>query len=224
MENQAELLSAFYEFQQKVQNPGKDTEGYGYKYATLDSVIKSVKEAMEGTGLSFNQEVTSNEDKIGVTTNIFHKSGQMMSFGPFFIDKVNAKQMNNAQGAGAAITYARRYSLSATAGIASEEDTDASSDRGNNYSSQSTGGSSKSSKRQSKTAKKKPQLPEKAFIRIKELKEITEDSNDEWNDKTKKFVKSLIKNYNKDKIDKLTDEEFTDLKEAFKGSLDIEVE
>jgi len=216
MENQAELLSAFYEFQQKVQNPSKNTEGYGYKYATLDSVIASVKEAMEGTGLSFNQEVTTANGQIGVTTNIFHQSGQMMSFGPFYIDKVNAKQMINAQGSGAAITYARRYSLSATAGIASEEDTDASSGRGSNKQTNYSNKKSNRSKKQSKS--------DKRTIRMKELKKVAENADDGWNKETAGFIGSLIKNYNKDKLDKLTDNEFAELKKTFKGSLDIEVE
>ena len=218
MENQAELLSAFYEFQQKVQNPSKNTEGYGYKYATLDSVIQCVKEAMEGTGLSFNQEVTSDGDRVGVTTNIFHKSGEMLKFGPFYIDKVQAKQMNNAQGAGAAITYARRYSLSATAGIASEEDTDASSGRGNSKQSYSSNSKSKRSKKQSK--------PDKRTIRMNELKSIVKDTGNEWSKQIQSEIGTVIKNYKKGAVQNLTEKEFEQAKKTIKASLkaDNEVE
>lgn len=119
------IMPAFKEFQQEVQNPKKDTEGYNYKYATLDAVIRHVKEAMQGKGLSFNQQVSSGENgTIAVTTNIFHDSGQWMSFGPLELPKDDGQQRSKVQAAGSSITYARRYSLAATMGLASEEDTD----------------------------------------------------------------------------------------------------
>ena len=124
-ENVNEILPAFHKFQQEVENPKKCKEGYGYKYAPLDAVVKVVKIAMQDYGLSFNQEVSYDEDgNILVTTNIFHESGQWLSFGPLGLPKDNGQQRSDVQAAGSSITYARRYSLSAAMGLASEEDTD----------------------------------------------------------------------------------------------------
>jgi hypothetical protein len=139
-----EVMKSFMEFQQEVVNPVKDTKGYGYKYAKLDSVVDVVKEAMSGKGLSFNQEVGYDErGNILVTTNIFHESGQWLSFGPVGLPKDTGKSMSDVQGAGSSITYARRYSLAAATGLASEEDVDGSNSRGsrksiNNNSSRSS--------------------------------------------------------------------------------------
>ena len=120
-----EVLPAFHKFQQEVQNPKKDKEGYGYKYAPLDSVVCTVKQAMSDKGLSFNQEVSYDEQgNVLVTTNIFHESGQWLSFGPLGLPKDDGQQRSDVQAAGSSITYARRYSLSAAMGLASEEDTD----------------------------------------------------------------------------------------------------
>jgi hypothetical protein len=147
------VMKAFMEFQQEVVNPVKDTKGYGYKYAKLDSVVDVVKEAMAGKGLSFNQEVGyDGKGNILVTTNIFHESGQWLSFGPVGLPKDTGKSMSDVQGAGSSITYARRYSLAAATGLASEEDVDGSNSRGSR---KSTNNHSSGSNKQVKTATKK---------------------------------------------------------------------
>ena len=148
-----EVMKAFMEFQQEVNNPVKDTEGYGYKYAKLDSVVDVVKEAMAGKGLSFNQEVGyDGKGNILVTTNIFHESGQWLSFGPVGLPKDTGKSMSDVQGAGSSITYARRYSLAAATGLASEEDVDGSNSRGSR---KSTNNHSSGSNQKGETATKK---------------------------------------------------------------------
>ena len=148
-----EVMKAFMEFQQEVVNPVKDTKGYGYKYAKLDSVVDVVKEAMAGKGLSFNQEVGyDGKGNILVTTNIFHESGQWLSFGPVGLPKDTGKSMSDVQGAGSSITYARRYSLAAATGLASEEDVDGSNSRGSR---KSTNNHSSGSNQKGETATKR---------------------------------------------------------------------
>jgi hypothetical protein len=73
-------------------------------------------------GLSVLQDLT-NESGGGVncTTLILHSSGQSLKLGPLFMP---ASKLD-AQGMGSAATYARRYTLLATAGVAGEEDDDA---------------------------------------------------------------------------------------------------
>ena len=120
-----QILPEFYQFQQDVQNPKKAAEGYGYMYMTLDDLIDHARKAMAGRGLSFSQEVRSGDNgDIELMTRIYHISGQWLSFGPLVLPKDNDKKMNRIQQAGSAITYARRYSLAAALGIASEIDSD----------------------------------------------------------------------------------------------------
>ena len=83
-------------------------------YADLASVIKVIKPAFAKHGLSFVQlPVTSEGGRgVGVSTMLMHESGEWLQ-GEYLLpmDKVSA------QGAGSAITYARRYALSALCGI-----------------------------------------------------------------------------------------------------------
>ncbi len=119
------LMPEFYQFQQDVQNPKKVAAGQGYKYMTLDDLIDHTRKAMSGRDLSFSQEVRSGENgDIELMTRIYHTSGQWLAFGPLVLPRDNDKKMNQIQQAGSAITYARRYSLAAALGIASEEDND----------------------------------------------------------------------------------------------------
>jgi len=120
-----QIMPEFYQFQQNVKNPKKSAKGQGYKYMTLDELIDHTRKAMTGLGLSFSQEVSSSENgNIELMTRIYHTSGQWLAFGPLILPKDNDKKMNQIQQAGSAITYARRYSLAAALGIASEEDND----------------------------------------------------------------------------------------------------
>ncbi len=121
------IISEFHRFQQQVKFPEKarTAAGQGYKYMTLDDLIDHAREAMAGLGLSFSQEVRSgNNGDIELMTRIYHTSGQWLSFGPLVLPADNGRDMNKIQQTGSAITYARRYSLAAALGIASEEDND----------------------------------------------------------------------------------------------------
>ena len=83
-------------------------------FADLESVIKIIKPAFFKHGLSFIQlPITSEGGKgIGVSTMLMHSSGQWIE-GEYLLplEKVTP------QGAGAAITYARRYGLVSLVGI-----------------------------------------------------------------------------------------------------------
>jgi hypothetical protein len=92
---------------------------FNSSYADLTSVIKVIKEPFAKWGLSFVQlPVTSaGGNGVGVSTMLMHKSGQWLQ-GEYLLpmDKVTP------QGAGSAITYARRYALQSLVGIPSVDD------------------------------------------------------------------------------------------------------
>lgn len=118
-EENKELFQALTIARAKVVQPKKDKANpyFGSKYVPLEAVVDCVEKAVEGTGLSFLQDIEANE----LSTVIFHENGQWASLGAVELKPTK----NDPQQLGSAITYARRYSLSTVFGITSEEDDDA---------------------------------------------------------------------------------------------------
>jgi len=87
------------------------------KYADLGEVIKAIKEPFANHGLSYVQFPIEDNGRVGVETILMHDSGEFLS-NLFTV----ALTKQDAQGAGSAITYCRRYALQAVAGIPSEDD------------------------------------------------------------------------------------------------------
>ena len=120
-ESITDLATALCLAQAEMGGAIKDSNNPFFKssYADLTSVIKVIKEPFAKYGLSFVQlPVTSaGGNGIGVSTMLMHKSGQWLQ-GEYLLpmDKVTP------QGAGSAITYARRYALQALVGIPSVDD------------------------------------------------------------------------------------------------------
>ena len=98
-------------------NKGANNPFFKSKYADLGAVVEAVKEPFSNNGLSYVQFPIEEGGKIGVETILLHESGEYLS-NKFTV--VTPKQ--DAQGAGSAITYCRRYGLQAVAGIPSEDD------------------------------------------------------------------------------------------------------
>ena len=120
-ESITDLATALCLAQAEMGGASKDSNNPFFKssYADLTSVIKVIKEPFYKYGLSFVQlPVTSaGGNGVGVSTMLMHKSGQWLQ-GEYLLpmDKVTP------QGAGAAITYARRYALQSLVGIPSVDD------------------------------------------------------------------------------------------------------
>lgn len=91
---------------------------YG-KYADLASIMDAIRKPLADNGLSVTQDACGTTGMVGVTTRIMHTSGQWLESEPLMLPAGN-----DAQKAGAALTYARRYSLTAALGIAADEDDD----------------------------------------------------------------------------------------------------
>jgi hypothetical protein len=121
-ESITEIAKALSIFQSEVKQPEKNGENphFKSKYVTLDGTVKSIHECAPKHGLSYTQMPVSDENGVGVVTVIFHTSGQFIEFDPFILplDK------KTAQGVGSALTYSKRYALSAAFGIVSDIDDD----------------------------------------------------------------------------------------------------
>jgi hypothetical protein len=115
-----ELFSAMALAFPKIEGAIKDCNNpyFKSKYADLSSVVAAIKPALGEHGLCFVQHVHSTPNFASVETVILHSSGESMSCG---ITSVPIGKLD-AQGYGSALTYARRYSLSAAFGVAPEDD------------------------------------------------------------------------------------------------------
>lgn len=120
-ESVAGLAAALAKAQGQMKGAIKDSANpfFKSKYADLASVVEAIRAAFSANGLSYIQTVEPSEkDEVRVETTLLHSSGEWISCGVLSlpVSKVDA------QGYGSALTYARRYSLSAAVGVAPEDD------------------------------------------------------------------------------------------------------
>lgn len=98
--------------------PTKSGKNFSYYYTTLAAVISAINDATENEDLDFLQEPVIGENNVGVRTYLFNSLGAIMDCGVYG----SPSQKKDAQGYGSALTYAKRYSLCAIFGIATEDD------------------------------------------------------------------------------------------------------
>lgn len=96
---------------------GKNNPFFKSSYADLGAVVQAVKEPFADNGLAYIQFPIEENGRVGVETILTHTSGEWIS-NKFTVQLTK----QDAQGAGSAITYCRRYALQAIAGIPSEDD------------------------------------------------------------------------------------------------------
>ena len=113
------LAAAIVAAQAEMPVAAKDQKGNYGAYADLPSVISTVRPVLVLHGLGFVQSPFGDGERIGVTTRLIHRSGQWMEGS---VSLVAGKQ--TPQGAGGAITYARRYGLQSMLGLITDDDDD----------------------------------------------------------------------------------------------------
>ena len=89
------------------------------KYADLASCWEAVREPLAKAEIAVIQEATLTEAGVSVRTILIHSSGQYLTTEPLTVPLGNKK---DAHAVGSAITYAKRYSLSAALGIVADDD------------------------------------------------------------------------------------------------------
>lgn len=100
---------------------GSDNPFYKSKYADINDVIKTIKEALNNNDIAYLQptkciEVAGTKVNV-VETILMHESGESISAQTEIIcDKVDAQKF------GAAVTYARRFGLQSIVGLPAEDD------------------------------------------------------------------------------------------------------
>lgn len=123
-EQTSNLLKAMIEAAPEISSISKSKQAYGYKYATLDSLIDMLRLVLPKHGLWFMQMPTRFDGKSTLTTRVFHESGEWIEDSIEMTDTELQGKANDTQKVGASITYFRRYALSSIFGVASDEDVD----------------------------------------------------------------------------------------------------
>ena len=116
------LATALLAAQKEMKNPAFDSMNphFKSKFASLSAVREAVLPILLKHGLVLTQFPKGSDGAAGCVNRLLHTSGEWLEE-----DCLLPLDKNNAQGAGSAITYSRRYSLQSIAGVVADEDDDA---------------------------------------------------------------------------------------------------
>jgi hypothetical protein len=132
----AQIAAALVSALSKLKNPPRNrsvevsTKGggrYSFRYATLDKILDAARPVLAAEGVALYQPISTNErGGLVLLTRLLHRSGEWMETSiPL------PSPGSDPQGFGSAVTYLRRYAVTALLGIASDEDDDANRAAGN---------------------------------------------------------------------------------------------
>lgn len=127
-----ELAAALAKAQGAFANAEKDGKNphLGNRYVTLTSVWDAIRKPLSDNGLAVVQVTDTDHDgAITLITRLVHASGQWIE-ATYPVIGTEGRGINAAQAMGSALTYARRYSLTALVGAVADEDDDASAATG----------------------------------------------------------------------------------------------
>jgi len=160
MENIKNLAKALVKATAQIEGATKDSTNphFRNKYADLASVTDAIKKPLNDHGLTYSQIIHRLEGGVGVETLIIHESGETMSNGIAFVPAPK----NDPHGYGSALTYARRYSLSACFGVIQEDD-------------DANGATNKLPTQVPNKPITKPSAPQTKQVQVKELQPFTEE-------------------------------------------------
>lgn len=120
-EHIGKLADALAKAQADIKAIGKDRTNPHFKnrYATLDAILDTIRPTLAKHGLSIVQGASDTTTGFNVETWLVHASGE-------YIANVVAVPVSkqDAQGVGSALTYGRRYGVSALLALSTDEDDD----------------------------------------------------------------------------------------------------
>lgn len=114
-----EITAALAKAQAVIRNAAMDKTNPAFKskYADLSSVWAACRNALSTNGIAVFQSPSADGAKVTVTTLLAHSTGEWVE-GELTV----TADKGTPQGIGSAITYARRYGLSALVGVAPGDD------------------------------------------------------------------------------------------------------
>lgn len=116
-----ELASALCKVQATMQPIARSADNpfFSSRYSDLSAVWEGIRKPLTDNGFCVIQAADVDESLVIVTTTLLHSSGQ------FVKSRIRMRPVkSDPQGIGSAITYARRYALSAIVGACSEGEDD----------------------------------------------------------------------------------------------------
>lgn len=116
------IAPALVKAQSDIKSVGRDSVNPAFrsKYTSLDAIMESVRPILARCGLIVMQSVVESMDNmLTVETRLIHSSGEWMA-GCVAVPVMQS----TAHGYGSALSYGRRYSLSALLALASDDDDD----------------------------------------------------------------------------------------------------
>jgi phosphomevalonate kinase len=116
------IAEALVSAQKEIKFAVKDSTNphFKSKYANINSVIDAVKAPLNNNGIAILQSLSPSDDnKLHLTTRLIHSSGEWIED-----TAVCPLQKQDPQGMGSAVSYIRRYSLSAFLSLYSDTDDD----------------------------------------------------------------------------------------------------
>jgi ERF superfamily len=115
------LVAALGELEDVARARTANAGTYSYRYADLGDVLAAARPVFARHALAISQVPVVDTLTVEITTTIWHSSGQWLKAAP-----LRLPAGSTAQQTGSAITYARRYSIMALLGLATEDDDGAS--------------------------------------------------------------------------------------------------
>ena len=115
-----QIAEALVSAQKEIKFAVKDSTNphFKSKYANINSVIDAVKKPLNDNGIAILQSLSPSDDnKLHLTTRLIHSSGEWIED-----TAVCPIQKQDPQGLGSAISYIRRYSLSALCAVYADDD------------------------------------------------------------------------------------------------------
>ena len=178
------LNNALSNFQGQLKPVPKDATNpfFHSKYADLATIWDNIREPLKANGLAITQVTSVDGERVVLTTVILHTSGQWLS-GDYLLSPVKS----DPQSMGSAMTYARRYALSAILGIVADEDDDGESTMQR--------GTQQRTAQKPATPEPKPEAGEKRMISEAQRRKIFASANQmcENEDAATIYVKALMK-------------------------------
>lgn len=103
----------------KASIPTRAGSSYSYSYTTLTTIMEKVRPILAAHGIAILQPISmSDGGGMVVETTLLHASGE------YITSHYPLRSYDRAQDQGSAITYARRYAISAMLGLVADEDED----------------------------------------------------------------------------------------------------
>jgi hypothetical protein len=122
------VIGAIHELQQELEILKRDDKvnsgSYSFKFTGMPTIWVNVKPLLKKNGLTVIQSPSTTNTGDVLITTIYHTSGEFIQDAMRLI-----VTRDDPQGIGSAITYAKRYQLSAMLGVVTDDDNDATTQR-----------------------------------------------------------------------------------------------